>query len=317
MKTEKASPNVCIVILNWNNYQDTLECIRSLQTSSYKRFSVVVVDNGSRNESVEILRRIDGIHLICNAANMGFAGGNNIAMRYAEATGFDYVWLLNSDATVDPTCLERLVDAANVSDLVGLVSPVIFHADRPTEYQHISTRLDNSGMGVEEAKDVAQAKQWQSESPQRITLWGTALLISMKLFRAIGGLDDKLFAYSEDTDYSIRSSRSNFQNVVAFEASIWHGSTTGLRKPHYYFYTTRNVALMWRKHVPLLGFLKICWWNIHRVRRTLRMLVGHPVLVDACKLGWWHGLRGRGGEYNSAQQLSLLGRCVCFLLFKG
>ncbi|RZJ30676.1 MAG: glycosyltransferase, partial [Chryseobacterium sp.] len=103
------NPTVCIIILNWNNYHDTVSCIQSLRRMSYTNYRVVVVDNGSSNESVKVLESIDDSYLIKNEKNLGFSGGNNVAIKYAVEQNFDYVWLLNSDATVEPDCLEKMV----------------------------------------------------------------------------------------------------------------------------------------------------------------------------------------------------------------
>lgn len=307
-------PIVCIIILNWNNYHDTVSCIQSLRRMSYTNYRVVVVDNGSSNESVKVLESIDDSYLIKNEKNLGFAGGNNVAMKYAVEQNFDYVWLLNSDATVEPDCLEKMVLAVQNDSKAGLASPVIYHQDRPDEIQHCGTRLNSTSDGVDEAADIRTAEKWQDADSGNVILWGTALLISTRLIRQIGYLDEKLFAYSEDTDYSLRSSMAGFKNITVFDASIWHQSTTGLRKAHFYYYTARNVGLMWRKYVGGMKFIKICWWNLNRIAKQLSLMKQHPDLEMACKLGLWDGWVGNGGAFIPRQKLPLIPR-VLFRFF--
>ena len=308
------TPSVCIIILNWNSNQDTLACLASLGEMSYKNFRVVVVDNGSSNNSVEMLSPISGIHLIENKTNLGFAGGNNVAIKYALGQNFDYVWLLNSDAIVEVDCLEKLVASAEKDSTIGLLSPVIYHRDRPDIIQHCGTRLNAGADGVHEADDIPIARQWQDQAPETVILWGTAMLIKSTLIRKIGDLDAHLFAYSEDTDYSLRSSRAGFRNVTVFDAKIWHASTEGLRKPHFYYYTTRNAALMWRKYTSTYKFMKICWWNFNRIKRLIEKFQDKPELVHASKLGLWDGWTGTGGEYDPSRKLPIGARAV-FRLF--
>lgn len=308
------TPAVCIIILNWNNYHDTLTCLTSLAEMSYKNFKAVVVDNGSINDSLEILSKVSDIHLITNHRNLGFAGGNNVAIQYALAQNYDYVWLLNSDAVVEVDCLEKMVSEAETDARIGLASPVIYHLDRPDVVQHCGTRLNAGADGVNEASDIVTARQWQDQNPETVILWGTALLIKAALIRKVGSLDDKLFAYSEDTDYSLRSSRAGFRNVTVFGARIWHASTEGLRKPHFYYYTTRNAGLMWRKYTGLQKFLKICWWNFNRTKTSIGKFQGHPNLETASKLGLWDGWVGTGGEYDPSRKLPLAARLL-FRLF--
>lgn len=306
------NPSVCIIILNWNNYHDTVSCVESLKQMSYTNYRVVVVDNGSSNASVDILETLNGIVFIKNDKNYGFAGGSNIAIKYALEENFDYVWLLNSDAKVAADCLEKIILAVQHDPKVGLASPVIYHQDRPDEIQHCGTRLNSESDDVKEAVDIRTAKAWQEVAPENVILWGTALLISAALIRKIGYLDEQLFAYSEDTDYSLRSNKAGYKNVTVFDAKIWHQSTTGLRKAHVYYYKSRNVGLMWRKYAHGSKFLKICWWNFHRTKRQLTLMDQHHELVMACKMGLWDGWVGTGGAFDPHRKLPLFAR----MLFK-
>lgn len=307
---------IYIVILNWNSFEDTLNCLESLNSSTYKNYKVIVVDNGSVNQSITVLSEIENIVFIKNKNNLGFAGGNNVAINYALAHQADFIWLLNSDAVVAPDCLEKMVAVAAADPSIGLASPVLFHLDRPDELQHGGTRLNPKRNGVQEAADLITAQQWQASEPDNVILWGTALLISAPLARQIGGLDEVLFAYSEDTDYSLRSTRAGFKNMTVFDASIWHASTTALRKPHYYYYTTRNAGLMWRKYTPMLVFLKLCWWNLQRVRSTKRKFAGRADLLHAAQLGLWHGWAGVGGPFDPAATLPILPRLLLAVILR-
>lgn len=310
------NPLVYIVILNWNSFDDTLQCLKSLNALTYKNYQVIVVDNGSANQSSVVLADVKGITLIQNQTNLGFAGGNNVAIHHALAHQADYIWLLNSDAVVAPDCLEKMVAVASADASIGLLSPVIYHLDQPGVLQHGGTRLNPQRHGVQEAADLATAQQWQTSEPGNVILWGTALLVSAPLARQIGGLDEALFAYSEDTDYSLRSTRASFKNVTVFNASIWHASTPGLRKPHYYYYTIRNAGLMWRKYTPMPVFLKLCWWNAQRLRATQRKFAGRADLLHAAKLGLWHGWAGVGGPYNPTATLPLLARLLLAVVLR-
>ena len=284
---------------------------------SYNNYRVVVVDNGSNNESVNVLKDVNDIHLIQNEKNWGFAGGNNIAIKYAIEENFDYVWLLNSDATVESDCLEKIISAVRCDSTIGLASPVIYHQDRQKEVQHCGTRLNSDSNGVNEAVDIQTAKAWQAAAPENVIVWGTALLISTNLIKKIGYLDEHLFAYSEDTDYSLRSSKAGFKNVTIFDAKIWHQSTIGLRKAHFYYYTIRNVGLMWRKYAGGLKFLKICWWNFNRTTKQLGLMKQHPDLAMACKMGLWDGWIGTGGAFDPRKKLSLIPRILFRIVLKG
>lgn len=309
MSTDRTSlPRVCISILNWNNAQATLECIVSLRSSLNPNDVIVVLDNGSTDDSVTLLRTVEGIELITSEQNLGFAGGHNRVLRHALACKFDYVWLLNNDALAQGDCLQRLVQYAQEHPDCALTSPVILDKLPPHACQHTLSVLNATATGVEEIQDLYAARKKQATQANRVIVWGTALLVRVDAIDRLGYLDERLFAYSEDTDYSLRSLREGFQNAVVFDAVVWHEHPPHPRKPHYYYYTQRNSTLMWRKYTSQLKFLKLMRWNLSLARRQVAMLAKNPEAVAAMKLGIWHGWINRGGEFNREQRLGLPAR---------
>jgi hypothetical protein len=162
------APKVSIIILNWNGFKDTLECLESLGKLEYASFDIIVVDNGSRDQSVEILegylRKIEegqiarekaavhrflslernelqsvslkefsqadrSLFLIKNEKNYGFAEGNNIAIRFALRLNPDFILLLNNDTVADSGLLRELVGVAESSPDIGMVGPKILYYD--------------------------------------------------------------------------------------------------------------------------------------------------------------------------------------------
>ncbi|MGD1995023.1 MAG: glycosyltransferase, partial [Anaerolineae bacterium] len=107
------TPKVTFSILNWNQRDLTLDCLASLEALDYPNYEVVVVDNGSREDEAAVIRsRFPEVTVVENERNVGFAEGNNIAIRQAMADGADYVLLLNNDTTVDPQMLTHMVEVA-------------------------------------------------------------------------------------------------------------------------------------------------------------------------------------------------------------
>src|SRR5437763_10134894 len=102
-------PKVAIILINWNGKQDTLECLDSLSRDIYPNKEIIVVDNGSTDDSVEVIRVLfPEVTLLEMESNLGFTGGNNVGIRYAldyldQETG--YIFLLNNDTTVEPNAL--------------------------------------------------------------------------------------------------------------------------------------------------------------------------------------------------------------------
>src|ERR1700729_1766132 len=91
-------PHIACILLNWNGWQDTIECLHALRKCAYPNLNILVVDNGSTNDSVIRIRAAHpDIPLLESGSNLGFAGGSNIGIRHAIAHAADYVWLLNND----------------------------------------------------------------------------------------------------------------------------------------------------------------------------------------------------------------------------
>jgi GT2 family glycosyltransferase len=294
---------VCISILNWNNAAETIDCIQSLGTFADIDAEVIVLDNGSSDDSVKVLSRTAGITLMTSDVNLGFAGGHNLVMRHALQHDFDYVWLLNNDACVDPGCLPRLLAAMEADPCIGAASPVIRDKAAPHRVQHALSLLNDTGTGVVEYPDLEQAAVMQQRHPDKIILWGTALLLKRSTIKQVGLLDDKLFAYSEDTDYSLRCIRHQLKNHVVLEAGIRHDAPPHPRKPHYYYYTQRNAILMWRKYVGLAQLARVIRWNAKLAHDQLQGLQGNPAAQTAIKLGIWDGLTGQGGAFRPQRAL--------------
>ena len=139
-------PRVYIILLNYNGYKDTIECIESLHKVSYSNFSIVVVDNDSQDNSENILRKQYPQHtIIQSGSNLGFAGGINIGIQHALCQGADYILLLNNDTIVEPNFLEPLIIEAEKTDGVGIVGGKI-------NYYYSKNKIWSAGGYISELK---------------------------------------------------------------------------------------------------------------------------------------------------------------------
>ncbi|OYV32429.1 MAG: hypothetical protein B7Z80_27000, partial [Rhodospirillales bacterium 20-64-7] len=139
-------------------------------------------------------------------------------------------------------------------------------------------------------------------------LVGTAMLIRRALFEKIGVLDDRIFAYWEDIDYSIRSALAGFRNVMVFDTSIYHPGKATIAapdtvKPHYYYLMTRNEIMMWRSFCSPKQVLKAAFWVLRRQLRQIMRMPNNATGLDAMLSGLWDGLRGIGGGYDPKRRM--------------
>src|SRR6202171_5533946 len=129
-------PSVGCILLNWNGWRDTVDCLAALARLNYENVSVIVVDNGWADESVRRIREAaPGILVLETGSNLGFAGGNNVGIRHALARGADYIWLLSTDTDQDPPALGQLVRKAESNARLGEVGSVLVYADEPSKIQ--------------------------------------------------------------------------------------------------------------------------------------------------------------------------------------
>lgn len=302
-------PLVHIIILNWNGFEDTLRCIASLEGQTYPNFRIIIVDNGSTDGSIQAFSGLsDRVTLQALPENLGFTGGNNYALPRGFERGAEYVWLFNNDAVAAPDVLARLVAGCEADRAIGLATPLVLEPDGHSTIHAGCGLFDLSVPDYVPSCDVKQAEDWQIRFPDRIAVHGTALLVRRSLFQAIGGLDDVFFAYWEDIDYSIRSARAGFRNIVVRDAIVYHAAKPtqtdpGIIKPHYYYFMSRNELLMWRKFCSPVKFLKAVLWGLRRQLRQVVRMPGNTAGIDAILAGLWHGWLGRGGPYNPARRM--------------
>lgn len=305
-------PKVFIIILNWNGLKDTLECLESVFKLDYPNFEVIVVDNGSTDNSVEVIRKAyPQVILIENKENLGYAEGNNVGIRYALKHGADYVWLLNNDTVVDADSLTKLVMAAEKSPDIGLVSPVIYYYDEPDKIQFCGSYIDwkNHIIVYPENRNSILNVDHEFITGKNVCLWGTALLIRRNLIENIGTLEEKYFAYWEDTEYSVRSMRAGYRNIIEPSAKVYHklpfGKVIVNRGSHYFYYMTRNEYFFWMQYLE--GLNKLSYF-----RMWLAKVIGNAALcryynasesADACFEGAYSALCGLSGPWDKNRKM--------------
>lgn len=133
---------VGVVILNFKAYKETLDCVDSFRKQTFPEVEIIVVENGSRNESAAVLKKEfehnDDVHIIVSDSNLGFAKGNNLGINYARKTlGCTDVIVINSDTIVQPTLVEELI--AGKESGVAVISPTVIHTDGNFQQPAVNT----------------------------------------------------------------------------------------------------------------------------------------------------------------------------------
>ncbi|RLC67382.1 MAG: glycosyltransferase family 2 protein [Chloroflexi bacterium] len=302
-------PRVAVIVLNWNRREDTLECLRSLERLTYPNYGVIVVDNGSTDGSVEAVQEaFPSLQLLTNAENLGFAGGNNVGIRYALDGEADYVFLLNNDTVVDAALLDELVAAAEADPQIGLVGPKIYYYDQPDRLWYAGAREQwlrriPATVGLDEL-DQGQYDQVRETA----FVYGTAMLIRRQALEGIGLFDERFFAYHEDADFCMRARQAGYYCVYNPRGVIWHKVSAATHDaPHVQDYLrAKGRILFFVKHVNGIRLPLVLLYELYRLAKvwTWRLRDGRIENGRSYSRGLWDGVREFILRPEGAQQRS-------------
>jgi len=270
-------PKVYVVIVNYNNWKDTIECLESLFHSDYKNFYVVVCDNNSTDSSFEnIIAWAEGNKKISNTtsnslnyltspeikkplnyfisqkdnrsnyrksqlsiipteSNLGFAGGNNIGIRYAMANNCDYIWLLNNDTVVAPDCLTQMVRHSQSMPNPNTCGSVLYFYHQPEIIQALGGNSYNKwtglastslGRGLKIFEDIDHSAYQKKLS----YISGASWLVPKQFIDDIGLMEEDYFLYCEEIDWCVRN-QGRYQLTYAPKASVYHKEGGSIGSP--------------------------------------------------------------------------------------
>lgn len=240
---------VYIILVNWNGWKDTIECINSLKKLSYSNFKVIVIDNGSRDESRVRLKKYSSfIKLIHLDKNYGFSYANNVGIRWAIKNNAKYVLLLNNDTVVSPDLVEVLVKTMHKYTRVGALGVKVYYYNQPDVLWFAGSYIDRYGefpthIGLGE-KDKGQYDKI-CDIP---FINGSAFFAKVEAVSKIGLLDERYFYMYEDADWTSRFLKAKYRCLYVPVAKIWHKvhrATYG-RTPSWWYFEARN-RLLWTK----------------------------------------------------------------------
>ena len=220
------SSKVSVVILNWNGRRYLEDCLTSLQAQTYTDFEVILVDNGSTDGSVEwVAERFPQVRVIRNETNVGFAAGNNQAIRASQA---EFVVTLNNDTHVEPGWLAALVAAVEDDPTVGMCASKMLFADRPGVINSTGINLDPAGIAWDRRGGDLDDER-ESEPVEVFGPCAGAALYRRAMLDQIGLFDEDFFAYLEDVDLAWRARLAGWRCLYVPSARVYHvHSATGV-----------------------------------------------------------------------------------------
>ena len=245
-------PKVSLIILNWNGKENTINCLNALKLTTYSNYKITVVDNGSEDGSVSYFKsHYPEIKLVENEENLGFAEGNNVAIR--EVLGrpeTKYIALLNNDTIVEPDWLVHLVKALECDESVGSCQPKILLLNNPDTIDAIGISVDR-WRAAQEGRNEKDLGQY-AKITEVFGVCAGAALYRAKMLNEIGLFDKDFFAYYEDVDLAIRARLFGWKSVCVPQAVIYHihSATLGNDSPFKKYLLERNSYYYVIKSLP-------------------------------------------------------------------
>lgn len=278
----KSEPLVSIMILGWNNYDDVINCLKSLKQISYKNYNVVLVDNGSKpanfdkfisslnksNTRYAIFNNVDfpkprpqslreQFFILKNDHNLGFTGGSNLGLSFTwKVCDPKYLLLLNGDTLVTPDFLDNLVKVCEEDKKIGSAQSVLIRFDKKTidslGIEMAGARAFDSCTG--EDKSVLPGIK---ERREIFASCGASALYRADLIRRIGLFDEGLFATSEDFDLGWRIRLAGLKSILVKNSIVYHrGGVSRHRGNHVIFdmrsyLGAKNQLVMYNRYYPV------------------------------------------------------------------
>jgi GT2 family glycosyltransferase len=282
--------SVWAVVLNYNNANDTIACIRSLQACNYASLRIVVVDNGSQDNSEEILRSTfirDEIVVLQTGNNLGFAGGNNYGYNFIKTKKPSYVLFINNDTLVEPGFMENLVDALERDPQAGAAGGLICYYPEKNQIWYAGGDYHplRASSFVSHFNDHTSKC---SENNIRVVTFitGCMIMIKMEVLAQTGPFDDRFFMYVEDTEICLRINSMGYRLLFVPSAKIYHKIKHRNKGYVPLYYNVRNRLLLvsitrdgWKALFPLLYVfcttsIKILLWTIVTPKKAQAALWG-------------------------------------------
>lgn len=285
-----------IILVNYNSWKETLDCVKSLSFLDPNTVGIIVVDNCSTNDSLMQLRNglPVSVKIIPSEINNGFSAGNNIGIRYALKHNAKYVLLLNNDTVADEDFLSPLIKYADNHPKCGCISPrIYFYYDKSKIWydggtfhpfscraEHYRYEQYNSDItGINEAKFIS----------------GCCMLIPLHVINEIGLMDEEYFLYVEDTEYCLRISKAGYKMYWDADHHIFHkvSSSTGKKSMLSQYYEIRNRILLSKKYLSLLQRITMKFYDLFfYTHKVISNQYDRKVLCKAMYDGS-HGVKGK------------------------
>ena len=270
-------PLVSFITVNYHQPEVTLDLLASLQKLTYPNWECVVVNNGDKDDRLfSAIQKMEKVQYLDTGKNLGFAGGNNKGLAAAKGK---YLYFINNDTEVSPDILEPMVELAEKTPDLGMVSSKIlfFHDKATIQYAGFTelqtSTMRNSGIGFGE-EDRGQYDDIRTTA----FVHGASMMVPARVIKEVGPMHEDYFLYYEEYDWCQRVKNAGYQIYYCGPSKIYHKESisTGEDSPLKTYYLTRNRLLFarrnfkWKTRMAAMLYFAAVAMPIHLLKKLSR-----------------------------------------------
>ena len=291
-------PKVSVLILSYNGKELLEDSVSSYLANDYENFDVVVIDNGSTDNTKEYVEQnFPKAKLIRLEKNRGYSGGFNFGLDYAfNQNNAKHAIITNNDVKVDNQLIKELVNVVETDEMIGFVTGKVYYYDKPDTLQTVGKKEDpvywNGGHIGSKEVDTGQYE----EVAERYFADDIYTLASKKMYDEIGAYDENFLFQSEEYDWQARAKEKGYKIMYTPGAKIWHkeSMTIGKQSPFKAFFDARNPMIVVLKYKSPEFFRKYFWTHFKRgvfKNSLVRIKKMRPKTAWSIWMGFFSGLR--------------------------
>lgn len=253
MPLHAENPLIYVVMLTYNNVQDTFESLKSIGQQTYQNLRVLVVDNGSKDNTPALVReKFPDVQVVETGQNLGVPWGYNIGFSLALEAGADYVFMVNNDTILAPDLIQKLLDAGQADDAIGMVMPKILYYDEPNVIWAAGGRTRAFPPAIVIVGADKDERKF-SGAPEFLEFaLSCGLLIHRRAFEKAGLFDPGYFYWFDDWDFSQRVRALGLKIRYVPEARMWHKVSRTIKssgnRASFYKVWGESAARYYRRH---------------------------------------------------------------------
>ena len=302
MTDRLSAPFISIVVVNYNGKKFLPDCFRSIFRQTYSRFETILVDNGSRDDSIEYTQQnFPEIKILSLSDNRGFAGGTNAGIRVAIG---DFILTLNNDTILTDDFIEELIKPMVSDSSVGICASKMLFPDGKIN----STAICISRSGAAWDRGMGEPDNGQYNVPEEVFgACAGAALYRRSMLDEIGLFDEDFFLFMEDVDLSFRARLAGWKCIYVPTARVvhFHGGTAGFRSDFSIYFGNRNLIWYVIKDFPARTLLLSAPWIIGRNFADIPyyILKGQGMAIIRAKIDMIKGFRTMVRKRDSVKKI--------------